>query len=288
MPKVARPLHNLWSGRKRTSSPERRSPPTHSRARQPFIVRNPRFPPLPSWASAPIPRVIYLTYKEADQIPASVIQNISRLNPDWNIQLFGDLECIAYLEEHWPKDHVEHFRSIPDGPIRADFWRACIMYTHGGCYIDADTVLEVPIDSLIVDGVDVCTAGSVAPELVNDRKRRQWNPAIIIARPRTRVMARAVGRLLACSNVPYSYWRGSITYALAVAASQECGRHLPSNTEGVYTTKKGEQLKLMREVQYDGDAGMRSIVSNGTRVMRNHNPAIYDNRIHRFRDSALN
>ena len=134
----------------------------------------------------------------------------------------------------------------------------------------------------------MCTAGSVAPELVNDSRRQQWNPAIIVARPRTRVMARTVGRLLACSNMPYSYWGGSITYALAAAASRECGRHLPSNTEGVYTTKTGERVKLMREVQDDEDLSGRYIMSNETRVMRNHNTAIYDSRRHRFKPCARN
>ena len=280
---MRRPSHQLWSYSKGNPAPARvLAQPS------PFVVRNPYYPPLPGWAAAPVPRTIYLTYKEADLIPTSVIQNITRWNPDWRIRLFGDLECIAYLEEHWPPEHVKHFRSIPDGPIRADFWRACMMYTHGGCYLDVDTVLETPIDSLLAEGVDVYTAGSVVPERIGDGTRHQWNPAIIIARPRTHVMARTVGRLLTCSNFPYNYWRGSITFALMAAASHECGRRLPSNREGVYRTKAGERVRLMREVQEDDDEWGRYIVCDGTRVMRNHNTALYDSRRHRFKPDVTN
>lgn len=277
MPSSRRPAHNLWSHHSR-----RKTTRILARRTSPFVVRNPHYPPLPAWSAAPLPRTIYLTYKDAQLIPDSVVKNIADLNPDWRIQLFGDLECIAYLETHWPVEHVKHFKSIPDGPIRADFWRACIMYTHGGCYLDADTVLRVPLDSLLSPAADVHTAGSVVPERLHDRKRHQWNPAIIIARPRTRIMARTVGRLLACSHMPYDYWRGSITYAMMEAASAEAGSALPSNREGVYTTQAGESLRLLREVQ-DGDAVSRSVMSGKILVMQNHNEDVYDNEKHEFK-----
>ncbi len=289
MRKPPRPQHRLWG--RSSSVPAAAAAAARSshqaRARtDPFVVRNPYFPPLPAWAAAPLPRTVYLTYREASEIPKSVVRNIARLNPGWRVRLFGDLECLAYLEEHWPPEHAAHFRAIPDGPIRADFWRACIMYTHGGCYLDVDTIPKVPIDSLWEKGTDVCTSGSIGPELAADPMRHQWNPAILIARPRTHVMARTVGRLLASSNMPYMYWKGSITYALMAAASQESGRTMPSNTEGMYVTKAGEKIQLMSEVQHGQDETSRHTSWRGTPVMINHNGAIYDNETHTFRQAG--
>lgn len=255
--------------------------------RGPLVVRNPPLPPLPAEAAPPAPKTIYLTYKEADAIPPAIVKQLTDLNPGWRVELFGDMECLTYLEGHWFPEHLAHFRSIPAGPIRADFWRACIMYTHGGCYLDVDTVLQEPIESFVLPEVDVCTSGSATAAWRGRPDYRRLNPAIIIARPRTRIMARTVGRLLACSRVPYDYWGWSITYGMMAAVCQEAGRLLPTNTEGVYVTKQGEKLQLLSESQEGDDIRARHTSWKGRRVMLNHNVAIYDNQAHAFRSENV-
>ena len=39
------------------------------------------------------------------------------------------------------------FESYPLGVMKADFWRYCVLYVHGGIYLDLDTKLVQPIQN---------------------------------------------------------------------------------------------------------------------------------------------
>jgi hypothetical protein len=257
------------------------------RERDELIVRAPRFPPLPHSAAVDRPKVIYLTCQEATDIPESVIASLRKLNPGYDVQTFGDLECLQYLEEYWFPEHIRFFHSIPDGPIRADFWRACIMYTHGGCYIDADARMTRAIETFVLEEADVCTSGS---HMTSD-SHRQLNPMLIVARPRTRLMARCVGHMLATAKQAYSYWRSSITHALVRTVDDEMAKEVPTNTEGVYVTEEGEKLQLLVESEPSDSASIeerrasRVTTWRGKVVAKNHDVALYDNDAHAFRST---
>ena len=56
---------------------------------------------------------------------------------------------IYFIETHFGKTPRHNFEKIPDGPIKADYWRTCILYVRGGIYVDVDIVPLKSIDSII-------------------------------------------------------------------------------------------------------------------------------------------
>ena len=72
-----------------------------------------------------IPKDIYVCYKDKN-IPDSVIKNIKDKNPGWTVHFYDDNECYQYILENHGDKLAKLFKSIPDGPIRADLWRVCI------------------------------------------------------------------------------------------------------------------------------------------------------------------
>ena len=93
-----------------------------------------------------VPKDIYICYKTKD-LPPYVALNWEKLNPGYKVQIYDDKDCEEFLLHEYGQTHAKLFKSIPDGPIRADFWRICMIYARGGVYTDADVEPLVPIGS---------------------------------------------------------------------------------------------------------------------------------------------
>ena len=106
-----------------------------------------------------IPKVIYMCDKELTFIK-KYSENWSKLNPDYEIKLYDDKMCEEFLSEEFSELHSDIFKYIKDGPIKADFWRVCILYKYGGVYVDADIEPLVPIDEFIETNSDFITCSS--------------------------------------------------------------------------------------------------------------------------------
>jgi hypothetical protein len=96
-----------------------------------------------------IPKIIYFTYKQ--KVPSYVFNRWKKLNPTYSIDFSLDTECILFLNEHFTKDIANLFKIIPKGMFKADLWRICKLYIHGGIYADVDLVPYVSIDKIIKD-----------------------------------------------------------------------------------------------------------------------------------------
>lgn len=115
------------------------------------IFPEPLFLPL---VPSKIPKHIYLTWKNKN-LPEKVMNNWKKLNPGYDVSLFTDEDCYQFLLLTFSKDYADFFKEIPFGPIKADWWRICILYAHGGVYADVDIVpMGIPLDTILSD----CTA----------------------------------------------------------------------------------------------------------------------------------
>lgn len=90
-----------------------------------------------------IPKTIYMTYK--DNPPVRVFDRWIQLNPEYSIDFSLDKDCIDFLNSNFGKDISDLFKNIWGGMFKADLWRLCKLYIHGGVYADIDIVPFVPI-----------------------------------------------------------------------------------------------------------------------------------------------
>ena len=97
-------------------------------------------------------KTIFLTWKDETSLPEKVVQNWKTLNPGYNVLLFGDARCTAFLTKEFSADFAEFFETIPYGALKADFWRLCILYRFGGVYVDVDVQpMGVSFDTILQD-----------------------------------------------------------------------------------------------------------------------------------------
>jgi mannosyltransferase OCH1-like enzyme len=96
-----------------------------------------------------IPKTIYFTYKKS--VPPHVFNRWKKLNPSYTIDFSLDSDCISFLNTYFTEDIANLFKMIPKGMYKADLWRICKLYIHGGVYADVDLVPYLSIDETIKD-----------------------------------------------------------------------------------------------------------------------------------------
>jgi len=89
---------------------------------------------------------IYMTYHSLP--PESVIRSWLALNPSANIDFSVDADCIAFLVKEFNPKIAELFKYIWRGMYKADLWRLCKLYIHGGVYADIDLVPFRSLDQM--------------------------------------------------------------------------------------------------------------------------------------------
>ena len=95
-----------------------------------------------------IPKVIIQTYKDKSKIPDKVYKNIKEFAPDYQHLIFDDNECLDFLIKYYSENTISAFNKLK-GAHRADLFRYCYLYIHGGIYLDIKTELLTSISNTI-------------------------------------------------------------------------------------------------------------------------------------------
>lgn len=86
-----------------------------------------------------IPLNIYQVWHNKSELPDSVKESIELLkeqNPEFTHYLFDETECRDFIKNNYSKKILNTYDSIVPHAIKADLWRYCYIYKHGGIYLD--------------------------------------------------------------------------------------------------------------------------------------------------------
>jgi len=96
-----------------------------------FVVSEPTQPEI-------IPRKLFMTWS-TKTLPPKMQENVDliiAMNPEFVVQMFDDAECKSFLDTHFPPEVVHAYDELKPGAYKADLWRLCVLYIHGGIYLD--------------------------------------------------------------------------------------------------------------------------------------------------------
>ena len=121
-----------------------------------------------------IPKIIYICHKNL-QCLTMTHKFWKKINPTYEIKLYNDVMCEQFLLNEMSQLHQSIFKFIPDGPIKSDFWRLCILYKYGGIYVDADIHPLMPLDNYLLRSSDFVTCitksnGNFNPHFIAAKK----------------------------------------------------------------------------------------------------------------------
>jgi len=98
-----------------------------------------------------IPKVIHQTNNSLD-VPIGMYKSIQSWidkNPEYEHRYYTSEARRAFIEEHFDSDILEAYDTLIPGAFKADLWRYCVLYEHGGVYADSAMVNLIPLSKLI-------------------------------------------------------------------------------------------------------------------------------------------
>ena len=112
---------------------------------------------LPTNPIRTIPLRVVQTYKDKSLIPAIVFQNMARYAPEYEHHTVDDTEGEAFLTKHFTPKVLRTFHELT-GAHKADLLRYCLLFVHGGVYMDIKTELISPIKDIFKNDAYVYAA----------------------------------------------------------------------------------------------------------------------------------
>jgi mannosyltransferase OCH1-like enzyme len=220
-----------------------------------------------------IPRVIYLSYKTKD-IPSFVIPNWKKLYPEYEVKLYDNEDCLKFLKSEYGQEFVDIFNYIKDGPIKADFWRVCVLHTYGGIYSDIDVEPLVNISTFAENDVSFITCLSANNENIN--------PHFIASTPRHEVLRKCIEKYLRMyrAREEYEYWRWSIVFIMKDVLYQTFGKRITE--EGIYIDNKKQKYQMLKEVFPSASTNSNHYCKYNNVKILNNRYSFYDSVNHKF------
>ena len=85
-----------------------------------------------------IPLKIFQTWHSKDLPPKMKerVEELKATNPRFEHYLFDDNDCREFIKEHFDRDVLNAYDTLIPGAYKADLWRYCVLYIHGGIYMD--------------------------------------------------------------------------------------------------------------------------------------------------------
>lgn len=100
-----------------------------------------------------IEKNIYQTYF-TKELPNSIVQIIEQLkyyNPCYSYHFFDDKDIYEFINDTFDQQIVDAYNKLQIGAAKADYWRYLVLYKNGGVYLDIDSFINCPIDTIIDD-----------------------------------------------------------------------------------------------------------------------------------------
>jgi hypothetical protein len=63
-------------------------------------------------------------------------ERLQKQNPQFEYYLFDDADCLEFIQIHFDEEVADAFERLVPGAYKADLWRYCVLYVHGGIYLD--------------------------------------------------------------------------------------------------------------------------------------------------------
>jgi mannosyltransferase OCH1-like enzyme len=191
-----------------------------------------------------IPKVIYLSYKTKN-IPEYIIPNIKKIYPDYEIKLYDDNDCKQFLLDNYGQLYVDIFNFLKDGPIKADFWRICVLYKYGGIYFDLDLEHFKNLNEIIDADTDFVTIQTHCKYTCF--YKNNLNPAIIVAKQNNKILKQCIDRYIEKYNNKdeYHYWKYSIVVIMTKILNETI--KIKPSTSGTYFDKDNNKYQLLLE-----------------------------------------
>jgi len=103
-----------------------------------------------------IPKKIFQTWETKDLEPEfqKIVDTWKINNPEYEYYLFDKEERVQFLKDNFDKSVLDTYNSIVPGANKADLYRYCYLYIHGGVYVDVDSLCIGKLNDFLLPNSD--------------------------------------------------------------------------------------------------------------------------------------
>lgn len=204
-----------------------------------------------------------MCHKNLDKIKV-YSKNWEILNPEYEIKLYDDELCKKFLLEEYSQLHLNIFNFLKHGPIKADFWRICILNKYGGLYVDADIKPLIPLNKFIENNDFFVTC--ISFNFKKNNLEFQLNPHFILSDKNNIILQKSINRYIKqyINKIPYDYWGWSICKLLIIPGITE------KKSQILYINNKKFKFLFegnLNKCEYNGEVVLNNRYDN----YKNHN-----------------
>jgi mannosyltransferase OCH1-like enzyme len=209
-----------------------------------------------------IPKIIYICHKNLKCLNMTY-KFWKRLNPTYQIRLFNDAMCEQFLLDQFSELHRSIFKFIPDGPIKSDFWRICILYRCGGIYVDADIHPLVPLNNYLLRSSDFVTCIT--------KSNGNFNPHFIAARKNDPILKECIEEYIQFyKKQSYAYWDWSIVHVFNKFLSNVKTHYNKMSQSQVFTLNEKRYQLFFETTNHDTVDGNKRVIDNIMAKLKPH------------------
>ena len=111
-----------------------------------------------------IPRKIFQTH-ETNKLPKRMINTGCKSwiikNPEYEYHFYDNHDRITLIKNNFDESVFNAYQQLNNGAMKADLFRYCVIYIHGGVYTDIDQVCLKPLAQIIPADADIVTGVAV-------------------------------------------------------------------------------------------------------------------------------
>ena len=105
-----------------------------------------------------IPKKIFQTWEVSEEKMGIGMKNLINTwkenNPTYKYYLYDSNDRENFIKNNFSKKIYDAYCRILPGAYKADLWRYCVLYIHGGIYIDIDTLCIGKLDDFLHKKID--------------------------------------------------------------------------------------------------------------------------------------
>jgi len=114
-----------------------------------------------------IEKNIFQSYytKDLDPLLQKKIDFFKNLNPEYRYYLYDDNDMDNFVNENFKGEISDCYNRLNIIVAKVDFWRYLILYKYGGVYLDIDSCIDLPLNTLIKDDDQAIITAESNPNL---------------------------------------------------------------------------------------------------------------------------
>lgn len=112
------------------------------------------------------------------------VQTLKELNPEYEYVFYNANDRRNFIKTHFNSDVLDTYDGLLYGAFKADIFRYCYLYIHGGCYIDCKMIGRTPLRNIITSKL---TSG-----ICIDRINNAFQNNVILTVPKNPMMKNCI------------------------------------------------------------------------------------------------